>query len=62
MERAAWKYTQGHMSDRQPGAVCCLTQELRLGLYDDLQGWDGSEVGREGQEGGDVYTPMTDSY
>ena len=35
-------------TDRQPGAVCCLTQELRLGLCDDLAGWDGAGGGGRG--------------
>ena len=29
-------------------------------LRDDLEGWDGGGGGRETQEGGDIYTIMTD--
>ena len=34
--------------------------ELKLGLCDNLEGWDGMESGREVQEGGDMYVPMAD--
>ena len=37
--------------------ICCVTQELNLGLCNNLEGSDGREV----QEGGDVGTPMADS-
>ena len=30
-------------------------------LCNNLEGWDGAGGGREAQEGGDVYIPMTDS-
>ena len=31
------------------------------GLCDNLDGWDGMGDGSEGQEGGDICIPMTDS-
>ena len=30
-------------------------------LCDNLEGWDGMGGGREVQEGGDIFIPMTDS-
>ena len=30
-------------------------------LYDNLEGWDGVQVGREVQEGGGIRIPMADS-
>ena len=38
-----------------------MTQELRLGFYNNLEGWDGEETGREFQKGGDLSIPMADS-
>ena len=35
--------------------------ELRSGLYNSLEGWDGAGGGRELQEGGDVGIPVSDS-
>ena len=35
-------------------------RELKLGLCDNLEGWDGVGGGREFQEGGDICTPMAD--
>lgn len=35
--------------------------ELKQGLYNNLERWDGEGVGREVQEGGDVCTPMANS-
>ena len=32
--------------DRQMG-VCCLTQELKLGLCNDLERWNGAGGGKE---------------
>ena len=36
-------------------------RELRSGLYNNLEGWDGGGGGRELQEGGDIGIPMSDS-
>ena len=35
--------------------------ELKPGLHDNLEGWDGVEGGREIQEGGDICIPTADS-
>ena len=37
-------------------------RELKQGLCDNQQGWDGEGDGREMQEGGDIRIPMADSY
>ena len=37
-------------------------RELKPGLCNNLEGWDGEEGGKEGQEGGDICIPMDDSY
>ena len=36
-------------------------RELKLGLCDNLEGWEGEREGREVQEGGDTCIPMSDS-
>ena len=36
-------------------------RELKQGLCDNQQGWDGEGDGREMQEGGDIRIPMADS-
>jgi len=36
-------------------------RELKQGLCDNLEGWDGEGDGREVQEGGDMCIPMADS-
>ena len=35
-------------------------KELKLGLCNNLDGWDGEGDGSEVQEGGDIWTPMVD--
>ena len=40
-------------------AVCLM--ELKQELCINLEGWDGEADGREVQEGGYIYIPMTDS-
>ena len=35
--------------------------ELKQGLYNNLERWDGEGVGREVQEGGDICISMADS-
>ena len=37
------------------------SRELKLGPCDNLEGWDGIGSGREGQEEGNIRTPMIDS-
>ena len=36
-------------------------RELKLGLCDNLEGWDGERDGREVQERGDICIPVADS-
>ena len=38
-----------------------MTQELKPGLCDNLEGWDGKGDGRDVREGGDTGVPMADS-
>ena len=35
-------------------------RELKQGLCDNLEGWDGEGDGREAQEGGDMGVPVAD--
>ena len=37
-------------------------RELKQGLCDNLEGWDGERDGREVPEGGDMGVLMADSY
>ena len=37
-------------------------RKLKQGLCINLEGWDGTGDGREFQEGGDICTPMANSY
>ena len=46
--------------DRQWECVKWL-RELKQGLCNNLEGWDGEGDGREVQEGGDICIPMADS-
>ena len=39
-----------------------MTRELKPGLCNNLEGWDGEGGGSEGQEGGDICIPMADSF
>ena len=41
--------------------ICCLTQGVRPGLCNNLEGWDGERGGREVQKGEDMCIPMADS-
>ena len=43
--------------DRQWEFAVCL-RKLKQGLCINLEGWDGEEVGREVQMGGDICVPM----
>ena len=36
-------------------------RDLKLGLFINLEGWDGVGDGREVQKGGDICIPMADS-
>ena len=36
-------------------------RELKLGLCNHLEGWDGEGAAKEFQEGGDIHIPMADS-
>ena len=36
-------------------------RELKLGLCNNLEGWDGERGGKDVQEGGDIGIPMADS-
>ena len=38
-----------------------MTRELKQGLYNNLEEWDGEGDGREVLEGGDTGAPMADS-
>ena len=46
--------------DSQWEFAVCL-RELKQGLCNNPEGWDGEEDGREFQEGRDICTPMADS-
>ena len=46
--------------DSQWEYAACL-RELKRGLCNNLEGWDGEGHGREVQEGGNICTPMADS-
>ena len=35
--------------------ICCMAQELKHGLCNNLEGWDEVGDGREVQKGGDIY-------
>ena len=42
--------------------ICCLwLRELKQGICDNLEVWDGKGDGREVREGGDMGLPMADS-
>ena len=41
--------------------AACL-RELKLGLCNNLEGWNGEGGGREVQEGGGICIPMADSH
>ena len=45
--------------NRQAIGICC--RELKSGLCNNLEGWDGEGDGREVQKGGDICIPMADS-
>ena len=38
--------------------ICCMTQELKPELSNNLEGWDGEGGGRDVQVGGDMGKPM----
>ena len=41
--------------------ICCMTLELKQGLCDNLERWNGEGDRREFWEGGDMGEPMVDS-
>ena len=41
--------------------IYCMTQELKLGFCNNLEGWEWAKGGREIQEGGDICTLMVNS-
>ena len=41
--------------------ICVCLRELKLGLGDNLEGWDGEGGRREVQEGGETCIPTADS-
>ena len=41
--------------------ICCMIRELKQGLSDNLEGWDGEGDGTEVQGGGNMGVSMTDS-
>ena len=47
--------------DSQREFAACL-RELKLGLCNNLEGWNREGGGREVQEGGDICIPMADSH
>ena len=47
-------------ADSQMG-VCCMTQELKLRLCNNLERWDGEGGGKEVYEGGDMGIPVAHS-
>ena len=54
-------YTLTHVN-RQPTDFAVQLRELRLGLCNNLEGWESAGSGREIQEGGDIGTPMVNSW
>ena len=60
MERVTWNICY-HMQNREPMGICCMTQELKLGLSTNLEGWQGEGGGRDAQVGGDMGKPMAHS-
>ena len=47
--------------NRQTVGICCMIQELKLGLSNNLDRWGWMECGRDIQEWGDTRTPMVHS-
>ena len=47
-------------TDSQGELAVCL-RELKLGLCDNLEGWDGVRGEGEDREGGDTCVPMADA-
>jgi len=42
--------------------ICCMTPGTQPGLGNNLKGWEWVGGVREVQKGGDIYTPMANSY
>ena len=58
IERVAWKHRHYRKIDSQWERAL---RELKSGLCDNLEGWDGVEGGRKAQEGGGMCIPVADS-
>ena len=41
MERVTRKFRMLYVKWMGPVGICCMTQELKQGLCDNLEGWDG---------------------
>ena len=41
--------------------ICCIAQELKKGLFINLEEWDREGDGREVQKAGDICIPVVDS-
>ena len=54
-------YTSPYVKLDSWGEFAIWLRELKLGLCDNVEGWDGVGGGRELQEGGDICIFMTDS-
>ena len=60
MQRVTWKLTLPYVKQTKEFAV--WLRKLKQGLCINLEGWDGEGDGMEGQERGDICTPMTESW
>ena len=54
-------YTSPHVTSDSQYQCAARSRESNPVLGDNLKGWDGVGGGREGQEGGAIYTPKADS-
>ena len=62
VDRVPWKLTSPYVCTTgcQRGFAVWL-RELKQGLCNNLEGWDGEGDGREVQEGRDICIPVADS-
>ena len=63
VDRVPWKLTSPYVytTGCQRGFAVWF-RELKQGLCNNLEGWDGVGAGREVQEEGDIHIPMANSY
>ena len=61
VDGVAWKHTHCHTKTRHLWASAACLRELKAGLCNKLEEWDGVGDRREVQEGGDICIPMGDS-